>query len=128
MKFVDEVKIRVRSGNGGNGCVSFRREKYVPRGGPDGGDGGRGGDVIFEVSERKHTLLDFRYRHLFEASSGKHGRGQNRHGKSGEDLVLEVPAGTLVRDVETNEVLADLANPEQQWVAARGGILFQALE
>ncbi len=121
MKFVDEVKIRVQSGDGGNGCISFRREKYVPKGGPDGGDGGRGGDVVFKVSNRKRTLLDFRYRHLFKASSGKHGQGQDRHGRRGEDLVLEVPPGTVVKDASTGEVLVDLAMADQTWVAVRGG-------
>lgn len=122
MKFVDEVRIHVQSGNGGNGCVSFRREKYVPRGGPDGGDGGKGGDVVLEATERKHTLLDFRYKHLFKADSGKHGSGQNRHGRRGEDLVLEVPVGTVVKDVETGEPMADLAAAGQRWTAARGGL------
>jgi len=121
MKFVDEVKIRVQAGKGGNGCVSFRREKYVPRGGPDGGDGGKGGDVYLEASERKHTLLDFKYRHLFKAFSGTHGSGQNRHGRGGEDLVLEVPVGTLVKDLETGESLTDLVRPGQRWLAAKGG-------
>lgn len=121
MKFVDEVKVRIRAGNGGNGCVSFRREKYVPKGGPDGGDGGRGGDVIFEATDRKHTLLDFRFRHLFQASNGKHGSGQNRHGKGGESLILEVPVGTVVKEVETDEVLKDLDQAGEKWVAARGG-------
>jgi GTPase len=121
MKFVDEVKVRLQAGNGGHGCVSFRREKYVPKGGPDGGDGGRGGDVVFEASERKHTLLDFRYRHLFKAGSGRHGSGQNRHGKGGEDLVLEVPVGTVVKN-EDGEVVADLVNPGDRWIAAKGGM------
>jgi len=121
MRFVDEVKIRLESGKGGNGCISFRREKYVPRGGPDGGDGGKGGDIYLLASERKHTLLDFRYRHYFKAPSGKHGQGQNRHGRSGEDLVLEVPPGTVVKDMETQEVLADLAQAGDQWLAVAGG-------
>ena len=102
--------------------MSFRREKYVPRGGPDGGDGGKGGDVYFEASERKHTLLDFRYRHIFKAPSGKHGQGQNRHGKSGAELVLTVPVGTLVKAAETGAVLADLTEPGQRWLAAKGGL------
>jgi GTPase len=122
MKFVDEVRTRVVAGNGGQGCVSFRREKYVPKGGPDGGDGGRGGDVILEASERKRTLLDFRYRHEFKASSGSHGRGRDQHGKSGRDRVLEVPPGTLVKDPATGEVLVDLVEAGQRWVAARGGL------
>lgn len=121
MKFIDEVKIRVAAGKGGNGCVSFRREKYVPRGGPDGGDGGRGGSVLLDVSGRRHSLLDFRYRHLFRAPKGGNGEGQNRHGRSGEDLILEVPAGTVVKDPETGQVLADLTEEGQRWVAAKGG-------
>lgn len=121
MRFVDEVKIRLESGKGGNGCISFRREKYVPRGGPDGGDGGKGGDIYLLASERKHTLLDFRYRHYFKAPAGKHGQGQNRHGRSGKDLVLEVPPGTVVKDMETGEVLADLAQAGQKWLAVAGG-------
>lgn len=121
MRFVDEAKIRLESGQGGNGCISFRREKYVPRGGPDGGDGGKGGDIYFLASERKHTLLDFRYRHYFKAASGKHGQGQNRHGRSGEDLILEVPPGTVVKDMETGEILADLAQAGHQWRAVEGG-------
>jgi len=122
MKFVDQVKTRVVAGNGGQGCVSFRREKYVPKGGPDGGDGGKGGDVILEASERKRTLLDFCYRHEFRAQSGGHGKGNNRHGKSGQDLILEVPPGTLVKNPVSGEVLADLVRPGQTWVAARGGL------
>jgi GTP-binding protein len=122
MKFVDEVKIRAQSGHGGHGCISFRREKYVPRGGPDGGDGGRGGHVILEATERKHTLLDLRYRNIYKAKSGKHGEGQNRHGRNGEDLVLEVPVGTMVKDADGgSEILADLAQPGDRWVAAKGG-------
>ncbi|MCU0586836.1 MAG: GTPase ObgE [Syntrophobacteraceae bacterium] len=122
MKFVDEVRIRVQAGAGGNGCVSFRREKYVPRGGPDGGDGGRGGDVILMAVSNKHTLLDFRYRHLFRAASGRHGSGQNRHGRGGEDLILEVPVGTVVKDSVGEEILADLTEPGQVWTAAGGGM------
>jgi GTPase len=121
MKFIDEVKIRVVAGKGGNGCVSFRREKYVPRGGPDGGDGGQGGSVLLEASERKHSLLDFQFRNLYRAPTGGGGEGQNRHGRSGEDLVLEVPVGTVAKDSETGEVLADLSEPGQRWVAAKGG-------
>ncbi len=121
MKFIDEVKIRVAAGKGGNGCVSFRREKYVPRGGPDGGDGGLGGSVIIEATERKHSLLDFRYRNIFAASNGRGGEGQNRHGRSGEDMVLEVPVGTIAKDVETGDILADLKESGQRWTAAAGG-------
>ncbi len=121
MKFIDEVTIRIVAGKGGNGCVSFRREKYIPRGGPDGGDGGEGGSVVLMASARKHSLLDFRYRNLFRAERGGNGSGQNRHGKSGEELVLEVPVGTVAKSPETGEILADLTEPGQRWIAARGG-------
>ncbi len=121
MRFVDEIKIRVQAGKGGSGCMSFRREKYVPRGGPDGGDGGDGGDVVLVASERKQTLLDFRYRQLYRAKSGRHGQGKNKHGRSGADLVLQVPVGTMVKDPESGRVLADLDRPGRRWVAARGG-------
>ena len=121
MRFVDEARIRVHGGRGGNGCVSFRREKYVPRGGPDGGDGGKGGDILLEATERKHTLLDFRYRHLFRAPSGKHGQGKNRHGRSGEDLVIEVPVGTVIKDPGSGEVFADLAESGRRFIVAKGG-------
>lgn len=122
MRFVDEVRIRLEAGKGGQGCVSFRREKYVPRGGPDGGDGGKGGDIYIQASERKHTLLDFRYRHYFRAPSGKHGQGQNKHGRSGDDLILEVPVGTVVKEIDTREIIADLTKPGERWLAARGGL------
>lgn len=121
VKFVDEVRIEVHAGRGGNGCVSFRREKYVPRGGPDGGDGGKGGDVVFEATERKQTLLDFRYKRSYRAQRGRHGQGKDRHGRSGEDLILMVPVGTLVKDASTGEVLADLNRPGERWTAVRGG-------
>jgi len=121
MKFVDEVTISIVAGKGGNGCVSFRREKYVPRGGPDGGDGGHGGGVILEASGRKHSLLDFRYRNLFRAESGRNGAGRNRQGRSGEDLVVEVPIGTEAKDPLTGEILADLTEAAQRWTVAKGG-------
>lgn len=121
MRFVDEVRIEVQAGQGGNGCVSFRREKYVPRGGPDGGDGGKGGDVILEATERKQTLLDFHYKRFYRAQRGRHGQGKEKHGRSGEDLVLMVPVGTVVKDARTGEVLADLHKPGMRWTAARGG-------
>ncbi len=121
MKFIDEVTITVVAGKGGNGCVGFRREKYVPRGGADGGDGGEGGSVVLEASERKHSLLDFRYRNLFRAKPGRNGSGQNRQGRSGEDLVLEVPVGTVAKEAQTGEMLADLTEPSQRWIAANGG-------
>jgi len=122
MKFVDEAKIFVRGGHGGAGCVSFRREKFVPKGGPDGGDGGKGGDVIFRATETHHTLLDLKYRQHQIAKNGGHGSGNNRTGRSAENLEVVVPPGTLVKDLETGEVLADLAMAGQTFVAARGGI------
>jgi GTP-binding protein len=121
MKFIDEVTITVVAGKGGNGCVSFRREKYVPRGGPDGGGGGEGGSVVVEASQRKHSLLDFRYRNLFRAEPGRNGAGQNRQGRSGEDLLVEVPVGTVAKDPLTGEILSDLTEAGQRWIAAKGG-------
>ncbi|MFO1462910.1 MAG: GTPase ObgE [bacterium] len=121
MKFIDEVQITVRGGGGGDGCVSFRREKYVPRGGPDGGNGGDGGNVVFEADSGLLTLLDFRYRKIFEAQRGGHGLGANRYGRTGRDEVIRVPVGTVVKDPESDEVLADLIEPGQRYLAAQGG-------
>ncbi|MDK2856193.1 MAG: GTPase [Bacillota bacterium] len=119
--FYDTAKIFVRGGDGGNGCISFRREKYVPRGGPDGGDGGKGGDVVLVADEGLRTLVDFHYRAHFKAERGEHGRGSNMHGASAKDLVIRVPVGTVVKDAETGAVLADLTVPGQREVVARGG-------
>lgn len=119
--FVDRVKIYVKGGDGGNGAVSFRREKYVPYGGPDGGDGGRGGDVVLTVDTGLRTLLDFRYQQHIRAGRGAHGQGSNRHGRNSEDLVIKVPAGTQVRDAETGDLLADLTDEGQSFVVAKGG-------
>ncbi len=119
--FYDTAKIYVKAGDGGNGCVSFRREKYVPEGGPDGGDGGRGGNVVLRADEGLRTLVDFRYQRHYLAGRGQHGMGKNKHGKSGEDLVIRVPAGTVVRDAGTGETLADLVDHGQEVVVARGG-------
>ncbi|MCL6451822.1 MAG: GTPase ObgE [Acetobacteraceae bacterium] len=119
--FVDRARIFVRGGDGGRGCVSFRREKHVPRGGPDGGDGGDGGSVILEVDPGLGTLLDFKYRSHFLAPSGQHGQGSRRHGRSGESLVLRVPPGTVVIDAATNQGLFDLVRPGQRAVVAKGG-------
>jgi len=121
MIFIDEARIHVKAGNGGNGCVSFRREKFVPRGGPDGGDGGDGGSVIMKASPQLKTLLDYQYRRHYRAGNGSHGKGSNKHGKNGEDIVLSVPCGTVVRDRKTGKVIADLVEPDQQVVVARGG-------
>lgn len=119
--FVDEAHIRVRPGDGGRGCVSFRREAYVPRGGPDGGDGGDGGSVSLVASRSYRTLSDQRYRREYRAEHGAHGRGKTMHGRRGADLVISVPLGTLVVDDETGEVLADLIDDGQQVLVARGG-------
>ncbi|WP_077308421.1 GTPase ObgE [Terribacillus halophilus] len=119
--FVDQVKVYVKAGDGGNGLVAYRREKYVPLGGPAGGDGGNGGDVIFKVDEGLNTLMDFRYQRHFKAQRGDNGMSKGQHGKNSEPLILPVPPGTLVRDEETGEVIADLTKHEQQAVIAKGG-------
>ena len=121
MMFVDEAKIYVKAGRGGNGCVSFRREKHVPRGGPDGGDGGRGGHVILEVNPNLHTLLDLRYKQQYRAGRGGHGMGKKMHGRNGEDVVIAVPPGTAIRDSETKEIIAELTKPHQRKMVALGG-------
>jgi GTP-binding protein len=119
--FIDRVTIEVRGGTGGNGCVSFRREKHVPRGGPDGGDGGRGGDVIFRVDPQMRTLLDLRYRRSYRAESGKHGQGKRKTGRSGTDVIIQVPPGTVLKNEETGEQVADFVGAGQDVVIARGG-------
>jgi GTP-binding protein len=121
VKFIDEVFITVQSGDGGRGCVSFRREKFIPRGGPDGGDGGKGGDVILQSTSRRRTLYPFRFRRQFKAKNGAHGQGKQKTGKSAENLVIEIPPGTLVSDAETNELLKDFTQPGESFVAAGGG-------
>ncbi|MBN1505755.1 MAG: GTPase ObgE [Sedimentisphaerales bacterium] len=119
--FVDEARIWVKAGDGGNGCVSFRREKYVPKGGPDGGDGGKGGDVYFEAIESKNTLLDFVGKHHWRADKGKHGQGKNMYGADGNDLVISVPPGTLIYDTDLDLLLADLSKPQMKVMICRGG-------
>ena len=119
--FIDKAKIFVKSGDGGNGCVSFRREKYVPLGGPDGGDGGKGGSVIFEVDPGLTTLLDFKYRKKFVAETGGKGEGSKCYGKDGDDLHIKVPMGTIIRDFETNKIIADLSHKDDTFTIARGG-------
>ena len=121
MNFVDEAIITVQSGNGGKGCVSFRREKYIPRGGPDGGDGGKGGDVVFRVSSGKRTLYDFRHKKQFRAENGQQGQGRQKTGRDGEDLVIGLPPGTLIWDAKTGQIIADLVEADQTFVAAKGG-------
>ena len=121
MAFIDEAKFFVKGGDGGNGCVSFRREKFVPKGGPDGGDGGAGGNVIIEAAKQISSLIDFRYRSHFLAERGAHGMGKNKHGRNGADLVILVPLGSQVKDNETDEVIADLVTDGQNIVVAEGG-------
>lgn len=121
MKFIDSVKIHVKAGDGGVGCVSFRREKFIPKGGPDGGDGGRGGDVILRANKQLNTLLDYQYKTRYKAPRGEHGLGANKTGKSGHDVVLEVPTGTIVRDLGSDEIVGDLLDHDQNLVVAKGG-------
>lgn len=121
MKFVDEVIIAVQSGKGGKGCVSFRREKFIPRGGPDGGDGGRGGHVILKVVSGMRTLYKFRYNKLLKAKNGAHGRGRQKTGKQGDDLIIEIPVGTIVTNVETSTIIKDFTEPGESLIIARGG-------
>lgn len=121
MQFIDEANISVKAGNGGNGAVSFRREKYIPKGGPDGGNGGNGGAVIVRADKQLNTLLDFRYKRNYKAENGENGRGKNQDGKWGETVVLKVPAGTLVKDATTGEIVADLVRHGDEVVVARGG-------
>jgi GTP-binding protein len=121
VKFVDEVIITAQSGKGGNGCVSFRREKFIPRGGPDGGNGGKGGDVIMISSSRKRTLYDFRYHKQLKAKNGSSGQGKNKTGRKGTDLTIEVPVGTLVRDADSGEILKDFTAADIAFTVAKGG-------
>lgn len=121
MQFVDQAKIHIEAGDGGNGIISWRREKYVPKGGPDGGNGGVGGSIYFEADPQLSTLLDFRYKRNYKAEDGQPGAGSNCTGRGGRDLVIHVPVGTLVKDVATGEILADLVEPHQQVLVAKGG-------
>ena len=121
MLFLDQARILVKAGDGGNGCLAFRREKYVPRGGPSGGDGGRGGDVTLVASNHHNTLLQFRFNPEHKAERGRHGEGSNRTGADGQSIEVEVPVGTVVYDEETGERLVDFSEPGQRFLAARGG-------
>ncbi len=121
MKFVDSASIYVQAGDGGKGCVSFRREKFVPKGGPDGGDGGRGGHIWLRTNRQLTTLLDFKYKKKYLAVRGVHGQGARKTGKDGGDVTIDVPCGTIVRNAETNEIIADLTNVDQEILIARGG-------
>lgn len=119
--FLDKAKVKVLSGKGGNGMVAWRREKYVDKGGPAGGDGGRGGDVYFIADEDLSTLMDFKYKSIFKADDGENGRGKSQHGKCGKDLYIKVPVGTVVKDITYNKIIADLTHPEQVVLVAKGG-------
>ncbi len=119
--FIDEAKIRVKAGDGGNGCMAFRREKFVPRGGPSGGDGGKGGDIIMESSERHNTLVHFRFNPEHKAERGRHGEGSNKTGRDGGNVVLKVPVGTIVYDDETGDKIFEFTEADQTFVIARGG-------
>jgi GTP-binding protein len=121
MIFVDQAKIYIKSGNGGDGCVSFRREKYVPNGGPDGGDGGRGGDIIFKVDEGINTLYEFRHKKHFKAMNGEPGKGNRKHGKDRDDLIINVPLGTIIREAETGKVIVDMAHLGMEEIILKGG-------
>lgn len=121
MKFVDEATIKVQAGNGGNGCLSFRREKFVPRGGPDGGDGGDGGSIYLEANSDLNTLIDFRFQRSYKAQNGQSGMGSNCSGKRGEDLVIPVPVGTMVFDADSEELLGDINQPGERLLVAQGG-------
>ncbi|MGE5028278.1 MAG: GTPase ObgE, partial [Betaproteobacteria bacterium] len=121
MKFIDEAKIQVHAGDGGNGTASFRREKYIPKGGPDGGDGGRGGSIYAVADRNINTLVDYRFARIHRAERGGNGQGSDCYGKGGDDLVLRVPVGTVITDINTNEVIADLARDGEKALLARGG-------
>ncbi len=121
MKFIDSAKIFLQAGNGGDGCISFRREKYVPKGGPDGGDGGRGGNIVFVADKNINTLIDFKYKRHYRAENGEHGRGKNQYGRKGKDLFIRVPAGTIIKNAETGEIIADMVKDGESIIVARGG-------
>lgn len=119
--FLDYAKIYVKAGQGGSGCVSFRREKFIPMGGPDGGDGGKGGSIILKVDPQLRTLIDYKYHSQYNAKRGQHGKGGNKHGRKGKDIILKVPPGTVIKDEETDQILADLTKAGQEFTIAKGG-------
>ncbi len=121
MQFIDQAKITVKAGDGGNGAISFRHEKFIPKGGPDGGNGGNGGSVIIRADRQLNTLLDYRYRPRYKAQRGEDGRSKNQYGKFGEDIVLKVPCGTIIKDSSTNEIVADLTDDGDECIVAKGG-------
>jgi len=119
--FIDKAIILIKAGYGGNGIISFRREKYIPKGGPDGGNGGNGGNIIIRADKQLTTLMDFRYKHKYYAESGEHGMGANKTGKTGKDIILRVPAGTVIKDADSNELIADLVNDGDEIIIVKGG-------
>jgi GTPase len=121
MAFVDEAKFFVKAGDGGNGCASFRREKYIPKGGPNGGDGGKGGNVVIRATKKLHSLIDFRYRSHFKAEKGLNGQGKDMHGRNGKDCLMEVPVGSVIKESESGKILADLLADGDIFIAALGG-------
>ena len=121
MKFLDEAKIHLKAGDGGSGCISFRREKFVEYGGPDGGDGGSGGNILFESEENLNTLIDFRYQQHFKAENGKNGSGKNRTGQNGKNIVIKVPVGTVIMDSDKNEIYKDLVKKNERFLILKGG-------
>lgn len=121
MAFIDETKFFIKAGDGGNGCVSFRREKYVPKGGPNGGDGGRGGDVILRSSSSLNSLIDFKFKSHFKAERGEHGKGKDMHGRKGKTISVTVPVGSIIKEAESGNILADLTEDNQTYLAAKGG-------
>ena len=118
--FIDKIKISVRAGDGGNGAITFHREKYVAAGGPDGGDGGRGGNIVFKVDEGANTLLYFRYKRKFVAENGENGKGGKKHGKSGSDLIIPIPKGAVIRDAASGRIIFDMATADE-FIVCRGG-------
>jgi len=121
MKFIDHTKITVKSGNGGNGCIAFLREKFRPKGGPSGGDGGNGGDVIFVASSKLSTLQDFTYQRKYIASSGEHGKGKNMHGKNGSNIILSIPVGTIMKDSNNDSIIYDFTEDNDEFIVVKGG-------
>lgn len=121
MKFIDTASIKLQAGKGGDGCISFRREKYVPKGGPNGGSGGMGASIYFIGDKNKHTLMDFRYKSIYKAQDGEKGKGSDMNGKAGEDLILPVPLGTIIRDVDTGDIIADITKDGEKVIVAKGG-------
>ena len=120
--FIDYAKIELQAGNGGNGAVAFRREKYIDKGGPNGGDGGRGGNIIFQTNPNLHTLQDIRYKRMYKAKNGEAGGSNNRTGKSGSDLIIEVPCGTIIKNIENQTIIKDLVDENESYIICNGGI------